>query len=479
MDGAAYLESLRDGRAVWIRGEKIDDVTTHPATARVAREMARLYDLQHDPEHRDTMSYIDEEGVRVSYSYLPPGSPEELLARRANTEIWARETYGMCGRFPDFSAAIIVGMYDVREELGNIDPQFKTNIENYLRFARQHDLSVSHGLHDPAMDKSQRPGEDPDRCLRVVKERDDGVIVRGARMVTLGPLTDEVLCAPTYPLNEHEKEFALWFAMPVSAPGIKQICREPYTLNRNTEDHMLSTRFDEQDALVIFDDVFVPWERVFLANEPLEAGRLFRSRVMAWASYSSVLQLLARMELIIGTAYLMAKTEGKENRPLVALEMGELCTIEQIFRSIIRAAEVDCRTTPAGHYTLGHAPHLRSFIVSTSERIVSILEHIATSALVFVPSAEDMNVPDLKSHIDLYGRGKGVDATVRQKLCKLAWELTCDSFAGRQQLYERLHSGSPEVVVSTAYRQHDLTKATKMVWSVLGMDDPFAQQRDK
>ena len=472
MDGAAYLESLRDGREVWIRGEKIADVTTHPATARVAQEMARVYDLQHDPATRDIMSLEDDDGVRVSYSYLAPKTPEKLLARRRNTEVWARQTFGMCGRFPDFCASIVVGMYDVRHELAALDPQFGKNITAYLKFAAQNDLSLSHGLHDPAMDKSLRPEQDPDRCLRIVKERDDGIIVRGTRMVTLGPLTDELLIAPTYPLNEREREFAVWFAIPVAAPGIKQICREPYTMNRDARDHMLSSRFDEQDALVVFDDVFIPWERVFLAYAPAEAMRLFRGRVMAWASYSSVLQLLARVRLIIGTAYLVARTEGKEMRPHVVREMGELITIAQIFESIIRAAEVDCVTTPGGHYTLANAPHLRAFIVMSSERIVSILEHVGTSALVFVPSAEDLDVPELRPHIDLYGRGKDVDALTRQRLCKLAWELTCDSFAGRQQLYERLHSGPPEMVVGNAYRSYDMKQATEMVWDVLGIDDP-------
>lgn len=468
MDGRRYLDSLRDGREVWLHGERVTDVPSHPAFARVAKTYADLYDLQHRAPTRDLMTYVDEDGTRVSTSYLPPTTPEQLLQRRRNTEVWANESFGMLGRFPDFCAAIIVGMYDIRDELNELHAGFGDNVARYLKFARQRDLALSHGLHDPAMDKSLRPAQDPDRCLRIVKERDDGIVVRGARFVTLGPLTNEVVIAPTYPLADNEPEFAVWFACPVNLPGVRQICRSPFTLHRSAVDHPLSTRFDEQDAIMIFDDVLIPWERVFLARAPKAANALFRSRVMTWAGYTSVLQLLARLELMIGTGHLLAETSGTGDRSTVALEMGELASYAGMFASIIRAAEIDCVRTRGGHVALAPAPHLRALITMTSERIVSILEHIATSSVVFTATAEDFDVPELRPLIDVYGRGKGVDAHYRHRLCRLAWELTADSFGGRQQLYERLHSGSPEVIVSNAYQRYDKSKGIAMVNRLIG-----------
>lgn len=470
MTGEDYLESLRDGREVWVHGEKVDDVTEHPAFARVAREMARIFDQQHNPDLQDKMSFVNEDGVRVSYSYSLPKNYDDLIDRRNNTAIWAKESLGMFGRFPDFCAAIVVGMYDCRDEMAKIDPRFKTNIENYLKYASENDLSLSHGLHDPAMDKSKRPKEDPDRCLRIIEEREDGIIVRGARFVTLGPLTDEVILAPTQSLQEDELEFGLWFAMPVCAPGIRQICREPYSVNRDPRDHMLSTRFDEQDVVMIFDDVFVPWERVFLANAPKQANMLFRSRVMRWAAHCSVLQLLERLELMIGVSHLMTQTEGKAGRQLIEMELGELVTYKEIFRSIIRTAEVEGSFTPGGHFAIKPAPHLRAFIGMISERLVSIIEHVTTSSALFVPSAEDMDQPEIRPLIDRYWRGVGVDAEYRQRLSKLAWELTGDSFGGRQQLYERLHSGSPEVIVATVYKMYDKSDAIALVDAALAYE---------
>ncbi len=467
MTGDEYIESLRDGREVWVKGEKVDDVTTHPAFERVIKEMARIYQKQHEADTQDKMSFVNEDGVRVSYSYSLPKTYEDMMRRRANTTIWAEESLGMFGRFPDFCASIIVGMYDARDELAKSDPRFKTNIENYLKYASENDLSLSHGLHDPAMDKTKRPKEDPDRCVRIVEEREDGIVVRGARFVTLGPLTDEVVIAPTQSLKEDEGEFALWFAMPVCAPGMKQICREPYTINRDPRDHMLSTRFDEQDVVLIFDDVFVPWERVFLANDPAAANKLFRTRAMKWAAHCSVLQLIVRMELMVGIGHLMAETEGKGARQLVNMEMGELVTYKEIFRSIITTAEIEGGLTPGGHFAIKPSPHLRAFIGLISERLVSILEHVTTSSPLFVPSAEDMDQAELRPLIDRYWVGKGASADYRQRLSKLTWELTGDSFGGRQQLYERLHSGSPENVIASVYKMYDKTAAIGFVNAAL------------
>ena len=466
-DGRTYLESLRDGREVWVRGERVKDVTTHPAFAPVCREIARIYDLQCAPETRDTMTYVAENGARVSYSYRMPKTPEDLLRRRSNGEIWARESFGMLGRYPDFCAAMTVGFNDVRAELENLDKSFAENVTSYHRHAAENDLCLSHGLHDPAMDKSLRPEQDPDRCLRIVKELDSGFVVRGARMVTLGALSNEILIAPTYPLNEREAEHAIWFAIPASAPGLRQICRAPFAPNRNSFDHPVSTRFDEPDTLAIFDDVLVPWDRVFLARQPIAAGQLFRSRVMAWASYAAAVQLLAKLELFIGVGHMMATTCGMADRPNLLAELGELVTYAQVFQSIVRAAEVDCQKTPGGHMAPGSLIHQRAFIALVSERIVSILEHIGTSSLIFVPTSEDFRVPELAPLLGLYGRGKDFSSLDRAKLCRLAWELTGDSFGGRQQLYERLHSGDPATIIAAVYQRYDKTNAVDIVKRLL------------
>jgi 4-hydroxyphenylacetate 3-monooxygenase/anthranilate 3-monooxygenase (FAD)/4-hydroxyphenylacetate 3-monooxygenase len=286
-------------------------------------------------------------------------------------------------------------------------------------------------------------------------------------MVTLGALSNEILIAPTYPLNEREKDHAIWFAIPAAAPGLRQVCRAPFAPGRNGFDHPLSTRFDEPDTLAVFDDVLVPWDRVFLARDPAAAGQLFRSRVMAWASYSAAIQLLAKLELFLGVAHLMASSAGMNERPNILAELGELATYARVFQSLDRASEVYCETTPGGIVAPGPLVHQRAFIAMVSERLVSLLEHIGTSSLIFVPTSEDFRAPELEPLLARYGRGKDLSAVDRAKLCRLAWELTADSFAGRHQLYERLHSGDPATIIGAVYTRYDKRKAVAMVERLL------------
>ena len=469
LTGARYLESLRDEREIWYRGKRITDVTTHPELREMAHSLARIYDMQHAPETRDVMTYEQENGLRASYSYYLPTEPEELLLRRRNTEVWVREVFGMCGRLPDFCSSMVVGYYDIREQLAELDPALAKNTETYLSYARDHDLCLSHALHDPCMDKSIRPSQDPDRCVRVVKERDDGVIVRGARFNTLGLFSNEILVSPTYFFTEDEPEFAIWFTIPVSTPGLKQVTREVYG-GRNPQDHPVSSRFDEVDSLVIFDDVFVPWERIFLYREPLAANRLFRGNVMNWAAYAGTVLTQMRMEILITVAHLLAKSSGMDTRPHVVAALGEMCTYLSLLRSNLRAAEVACVTTPGGHYKPAPSPERRSLVTMISERFVELVEHIGTSSLIFLPNAEDWDTPEIRKHLDVYMRGKKMSPKDRYKLCKLAWELTGDAYGSRQQLYERLHSGDPNMMVVNAYKNFDLSDGVDLVSKFLDLE---------
>lgn len=471
MSGRQYLESLRDGREVWYRGERVRDVTTHPAFAGICRTLADLYDKQHDPATRDLMTFRTPEGLRVSTSYLLPRSPEELAARRRNTEFWIKETYGMVGRLPDFCAAMVIGLHDVADELGKVQPDFRTNALAYYKFARDNDLSISHALHDPAMDKSLRPEQDPDRCLRIVRETAEGVIVRGARFSTLAPVTKEIFVAPTYPLNEREGAHAIWFTLPIATTGVRLVCRESYSAAIDSFDGPLSSRFDEQDTLVIFDDVLVPWDRVFIARAPAEAMRLFRGRVMAWASICSILQLLGRLDLMIGVGHLLLETAGMSKRAHLTAELGEMVTYTELLRGSLRGAEADYCTTPGGLVTTAPLLALRAFVPMISERLVNILEHCGASSLIFNPTREDFAAPALRPLLDLYGRGKESSALDRTRLCKLAWELTGGAFGSRQQLYERLHAGDPAAIIERVYQSYNKGHAIAQVKRLLALAD--------
>ncbi len=470
-DGQRWLESLRDGRINWYRGENLGDVTKHLLTRQMAEEMAGIYDMQHDPEYRDQLTFVTDEGRRVSRSYQLPMTPEDLVDRRINSELWARKVYGMCGRLPDFCANMVLGFYDLYPELAKLNQGLAENAKKYFAYARDNDICISHALHDPCMDKSLRPKEDPDRCLRVIKERDDGIIVRGARFNTFGPFSNDILIAPTHPMQDDEEEFALWFCVPVDAPGLSQICREIFS-GRDRRDHPVSSRFDEVDTVVIFDDVFIPWERVFLYREPKAARELFRSGVMVWAGQCGTSLSLKRIELLIAVGHLLAETSGIQKRQEVVQALGEMCTYLQLLNASVRASEIDTRPSVSGMIRPGLSPERRGLIAMTSERFIELVEHIATSSVIFLPNAEDFDNPDIKKYIDTYWRGRNSSPTDRFRLCKLAWDLTGDGYGGRQQMYDRLHSGSPMGMIEAAYRTTDLSDGLQMVKELCDLEMP-------
>lgn len=471
-NGERFVASLRDAREVWVEGQRVPDVTVHSPFRGIVGTLSRLYDLQCAPGTQEVMTYLQPNGLRASYSYLPPRSALELTARRTNTETWAREAFGLMNRPPDFCASIITGLYAERDLLGGQGRDFAVNAERYHAYARDNDLCLGHALHDPPMDKSLRPEQDPERCIRVIEERDDGVVVRGARtMSTLSPFCNELLVYPAFPLNERELEFAIFFAVPVAAPGLKLICREPFAAGRGTFDHPAAARFDEQDAIVIFDDVFIPWERVFVYRSPSILHQIFRGQSIQWAVFSSNLVMLQKLELMIGVCHLLAQAGGVEANPFVVEEMGELVVHKQLLRDTVACQEHEGYMTPAGYFSPRRALHFRPFVTMTAERLASIVEHVATSSIIATPMAADLDVPELRPLIDRYFRGKDISAEQRTRLAKLAWDLSCDSFGGRQTLYERLHSGDPHVLMALAYNQYDKTYAVGQVRRLLNLPD--------
>ncbi len=439
---ARYVESLRDGREVWLDGERVD-VTTHPAFAGILRELGRIYDLQHTPEHRDTMTFVSPEtGNRVSHSYSLPYTLDELLAKRRNAEVWAEESWGQLGRAPDFCCSIVVGIYDFREELRGNDARFAENAVNYHRFAMENDLCLTHMLGDPQIDRSRSPVQDPDLALRVVRETEDGIVVRGAKqLATLGPIAHEALVylSASFALRE-EQAFVQWFAVPMNAPGLKIICREPLALRGTGYSHPFASRYDEMDALVIFDDVLVPWERVFLLYDGVLA-RKGLPRIMGWAGYSTQVRFYQRVLTFVGVATLIAESIGIDGQPHVRDKLGELITYAEMVRMGLRALEADAHISPGGLMRPGGLPVFGNFAAQVSARLVEILREVGTSGLLMQPSEGDLANPELRPYLDRYMHGKDIGVAEKSRLFRLGWELACDSFGMRQELYERLHRG--------------------------------------
>lgn len=450
--GQDYLRALRDGRAVWHAGRRIEDVTAHPGFAGAARTLARMYDLQHQPGLAELMT-VEWQGQRISYSYLPPRTRQELAAKRRNIELWAERTLGQMGRFPDFCAELTVGLLDAADTLAVDDPRFARHARDYHRYAAVHDLCLTHALNDQFYDRSKRVLEqpDPDLILRVVRETADGPVVRGLRnLATLAPLSDEALVHPNRPREADEADYAIAFAIPLNAPGLKIICRDLYAEHADPERQPLTVRFDEVDATLVFEDVLVPWERVFIYRNPALAAQ-FHRRISRWASFSTLVRLACKLEVFVGVADLLTQWSGGAKHPPTQVLIGRLIEDLEVLRACIQAAEANAAPTASGWLTPNVSDAYRLQGIEASDRAVRVLQEVLTSSLILTGGASDLASPELGPAVERYFRASAPSTRDHLRLLALAADLAQSAFAARNQLYERLQSGEPDTMRQRLY----------------------------
>lgn len=471
--GAQYLASLQDDREVWLQGERVADVTTHPALRRGAQAIARLYEMQSEPEFQETLTYPSpSSGQPVGVSFLMPRSQQDLVRRRQQTKVWADESCGMMGRMPDFCNSAVTSFAESAEFFAEDEARFGDNIVRYYEYCRENDVCLTHALLDPQIDRSRGPSEqdDPYLCLGIVRETDAGVIVRGARMLaTLAPFANELVVWPYARLAENEGNYALAFAIPLATAGLKFICRESYDTGQSTFDRPLSSRFEELDALVIFDDVLIPWERIFFKGNPHQANSLrARTSLLAYAGHQAIVRTIAKAEFVIGVACLLVEAIGVKEFLHVQEKIGELITTTQLLDACVRASEVDATPGPSGVMRPAGAP-LRAAMLSLPRmypRMIEIIQLLGASGLIMTPSEADFQSP-IGADLRKYFGGKAISAEDKARLFKLAWDLAGEAFGSRQVLYERFYSGDPIRNLAGVYLMADKTPYTDKVKHLL------------
>jgi aromatic ring hydroxylase len=454
--GRDYLEGLRDGRRVYHAGQPIPDVTTHPGFSGTIRTLMRLYDQQHEPAYSDVMT-TPWEGERISWSYAPALTPADLLAKRRNVEVWSDATLGHMGRFPDFCAELTAGLLDAAESFGAVDPRFAANARNFHRYAAQRDLCLTHALNDQFYDRTKHASEqdDPDLILHVVRETPEGPIVRGLRnLATLAPIADECLVYPNRPRAEGELDYAITFAIPMNAPGLSVICRDLYAAHADPERLPLTARFDEVDATLIFDDVLVPWERIFVyRNVGLAAG--FHRAINLWGTYSTLVRMIIRLEAFVGVAELLTRWSKRAPLPATQVMMGRLIEDLQLLRACVRAGEADAQITPRGYLVprLGEATRLHS--IDAADRAFRLLQDLLTSYLMLTGGASDLASPEIGPYVERYFRGGAPSTRDHLRILAVAADMVQSVFGVRQQIYERFQSGEPDNTRVRLYHNFD------------------------
>lgn len=462
--GKQYLESLRDGREVWLDGERVTDLGSHPAFRRSARSIASLYDLAETMPAELTAEVDGIEGP-VSRAFLIPRSKEELKARGRAFRLLSRATFGYLGRSPDYMAAAVAGFATCPQVLRGEGFDGSANVLAHHRRMAEGDLYQAHTLVNPQVDRTRQPSqqEQDDLYLRVVAERDGGIVVRGAKMIgTAAAFGDEVLVGVTQLMPSEEADYAVSFSVPVSSPGVKFISRTSYE-GRATSvfDYPLSSRFDENDSLVVYDDVFVPWERVFAYRDPVVCQRQFWSTpAFVGFVHHGATRLWTKLEFLTGVAILVARANNTHELPPVRMQIGRMMSWVATARALVLAMEDACEPVPGGdgavmpnreiaHAQLAVGPELYP-------RAVAELKLLAGGGLIQLPSSyRDLLEPEVAALLGKYVRSPGHDSEQRIKLFKLAWDAVGSEFAGRHDQYERFYHGAPHTYLPAIVREGD------------------------
>ncbi|MFI6999092.1 4-hydroxyphenylacetate 3-hydroxylase N-terminal domain-containing protein [Nocardia sp. NPDC050175] len=469
LTGDRYLASLDDGRAVWLDGRQIDSVAEHPAFARSVAELARLLDLQHDPEYRETLTVEDPAtGLRIGRGYHPPHTLDDLRAARRGAAVWMRESWGQHGRAPAFMASIALGLYDFRHRLESNRAGFGAHAAAWYHYAAHRDLLLTHALGDPQIDRSADVVDHPDHALRIISEDASGIVVRGAKqLATLAPFAHEVLVYLSASFAQRGTEqFVVWFALPINAPGLHILCREPFGTSGHGHPRPFASRFDEQDAMLFFDEVQVPWERVFLLHD----GALAREglgRVTAWSQYIGQIRYQERLRTLLGVGTLIAEAIGVDQFRNIQEELGELAGYVEILDHFLAAGEAGAGRTDSGLLAPGPTPAAAIWAAEVSGRAVDIVRRIGQSGTLMQPTENDLANPTLRTFLDRYMHGKDIGAAEKSRLFRLAWELTSDSFGQRQHLYESVHRGDLARNRINLLRGHDQTAVRERIQQLI------------
>jgi len=478
--GQQYIDGLRaQEREVWLGGERVSDVTRHKGLSGGVRAIAGLYDMQHDAQLRPVMTYPSpSSGKPVGRSFDTPATREALETRSKMMLNWARSTCGMMGRSPDFMNVTFAAWGAAAEFFGEKRPEFAGNMRRYVEYIRENDVTLTHALinFQRSRNVSGMFNLEEGTALEVKRETDQGIIVRGARILaTLGPLADEIaVYSPRLARHsEDHSPFAMSFAIPCGTKGLRFLCRDSFDLGRSHFDHPLGSRFEEMDCIVFFDDVLVPWERVFLLYDVNRLNAVPHvTHSTAHSAHQGAAKNLAKCEFVLGLALLMTQTLGNAHLPHTEERIGELMLTTELMRSCMRAAEADAEIDRWGVMCPAILPveSTRNLMMTAYPRMIEILQLLGSSSFLLTPSEADFKGP-IAPAIEQYLATDNAGALDRVKLFRLAWDAAGSAFGSRQVLYERFFASDPLTRARAMAAIYPKGEMTERVLEFLGRDD--------
>jgi 4-hydroxyphenylacetate 3-monooxygenase len=470
--GFEHAQSVKDGRQVFINGEIAEDVSEHPAFRRTLQTVGGLFDFAARPENVELMTFetSDASGSRANRIWQLPTSYEELVQRRRALEAWAELHVGFLGRSPDHVASCLSGMVMGLDVFEAYDPARAGALAEYYRYARDNDLYLTYVLIHPQADRSKGPGQQQDRFLSagVVDQDAEGATVRGAKMLaTGGVFANEVFVTSIQPLHDGEEPYAMSFVVPMNAKGLKILSRKSYEeAATSVFDYPLAARFDENDAVLYFDDVKVPWERVFVNQDVIMCQRQFHATpAHVYQNYQAQVRLMVKMRFLVGIAKRIAETNGVVGFPQVRELLGSLAAQNTMVDALVHAMELKGRIH--GAYFVPDTHTLYSAQVLTQQlyaQVMITLRELAGGGMIMLPSSvHDFASSELRALIDKTQQSPAASSEDRVKFFKLAWDAVGSEFASRHTQYEMFYAGANFVTKGHSFRTFDWDRCTRLV----------------
>ncbi|KPF96379.1 4-hydroxyphenylacetate 3-monooxygenase [Rhodopseudomonas sp. AAP120] len=471
--GQQHIAGLRDGRAVFIDGKRVDDTTRHPAFRHAIQSVGKLFDFASDEANRELMTFATPAG-RANRIWQLPESFDELRQRRTALEQWGGLHAGFLGRAPDHVASCIAGMYMGLDQFEAYDKDRAKALADYYTYARDRDLYLTYVIINPQADRSKSAAQQKDAFLTtgVVDQDAEGITVRGAKMLaTGGIMADEVFVTCIQPLQPGDEIYALSFAIPMNTKGLQILSRKSYEeSSQSVFDNPLSSRFDENDAVLYFDDVKVPWDRIFVYKNLEMCQKQFHATpAHVYQNYQAMVRLSVKVRFLIGMARRIAETNGVLGFPQVRETLGQLAAEGGMVDAFVAAMEI--KGTHYGRYYVPDRHTLYAAQTLTQQlyaKILNTLRELAGGGMIMLPSSvQDLANPEIAALVEKTQQSPAAGALDKVKFYKLAWDAVGSEFASRHQQYEMFYAGATFVTKNHSFRTYDWDSAGGLVSNML------------
>ncbi|WP_142848411.1 4-hydroxyphenylacetate 3-hydroxylase family protein [Telmatospirillum sp. J64-1] len=479
--GQQYLDGIRDDREIWIDGERVKDATKHPAFAPIINIRARMYDMQHEEKHQDTLTYLNG-NERNSMFMKPPTTQQDWWDKWRGVDNVMKDIGGVVTRVGDETIGEMWSLFDGRDVLNEIDPRFAENIDNHIKAVLNDDIFHVSANTDPKGDRSRRPqDQDPDMMVHVVKETDAGIILRGAKYETAAAYADQAFLKPTVANWTDDKlsDYAVGCIVKMNAKGVKHICRSSFAGRGSVEDYPLGNRFDEVDTLMVLDDVLIPWEDVFFYRHT-KAATYIRSTLHRYSAFPYVLRILYVADMLIGAALWNVKQTGLDQHQGVREKLADLVCYREGINAHLVASIAQAEKSPGGllmpNQSLLYAGRVHA--CSNLAQMMHIARELCGGQICVTPNVAQFRNADTSGWLNkFYSLNDNWQAEDRRKLLAFARDLLNSDYAGHRLTFVQFAQAPHFNHLNAVYHSFDFSGPLDFVRKAAGLSEQVAGGR--